>query len=53
MKPYGNERSWHIDAVNATKHRPNQASNTRRAIRRAYRHRRRAQDKRAIRNEVS
>ena len=50
MKPYGNEHSWRIDDLNSSKHRPRQhKTNICRRTRLAYRHRRRAQDKRALR----
>jgi hypothetical protein len=51
MKPYGNEHSWVIDALNSTKNYP-MSSKKRRSVRRVYKASRRAKDKIALRNRT-
>lgn len=52
MKPYGNEHTYQIEALTSTKHFPNRDSKFRRAIKAAYRARRRANDKQALRKLI-
>ena len=52
MKSYGNEFTYQIDSLNASKHRPNMTTNARKTTRRLAKKTRRAQDKQALLRQV-